>query len=33
MIVGWDLRNLGSALFKVERAVDTNQRIYFDSFR
>ena len=33
MIVGWDLRNPGEAVCKMERVVDTNQRIYFDSSR
>lgn len=32
-IVGWDLRNPGHALHTMEREVNTNQRIYFDSMR
>ena len=32
-VIGWDLRSPGKVLHRMERVVDTNQRIYFDSFR
>ena len=29
-ILCWDLRNPGSVLMKMQRIVETNQRMYFD---
>lgn len=29
-MICWDLRNPGTALYKLERVVKTQQRIYFD---
>jgi hypothetical protein len=30
LILGWDIRNTCEAVYKLERAVPTNQKIFFD---